>query len=532
MGVCVSCRKSKNKTYRGNCTSLNKNNPKEFIGFLPSTKTAKGTTPLDKNDSREESSCLNRQSMDSQSTLETMTASFPNMNFTNPIKNIVSKKRNRYKQDGFNLDLTYITDSIIAMGYPASNIESVYRNNIEDVVKFLDQKHPKHYMIYNLCSERSYDKAKFHNMVKDFPFDDHSPPMIESVEPFCQNVQDWLDKDSKNVVVVHCKAGKGRTGTMICCYLLHSKKCHTAQQALELYGDKRTQDTKGVTIPSQVRYVNYYEQLVNKRVHYVPTTLYIKEFIFEPVPTFIGGPGNLSFTVSESFPGEKLTQKYKSEPHKIPLNNSQQQQEQLGQFSIKLDRCFALSGDVKIEFYNKIMIRRKEKLFHFWFNTFFVSGSTATAAKEVKNGFGTDGEGGCYHMTFRKNELDKLNKRDKQHKIFSENFKLTMVVQIIATRKEKKEAAPPAVRTHPPPDTTTTTPCGSSAGSSDEEDEDDESDEEEEEDEDEDDDDEDWESAAERFDPKGVGYRILSECELASQVTSSSGDQSETLMAT
>lgn len=37
-----------------------------------------------------------------------MATSFPNMNITNPIRGLVSKKRNRYKQDGFNLDLTCI----------------------------------------------------------------------------------------------------------------------------------------------------------------------------------------------------------------------------------------------------------------------------------------------------------------------------------------------------------------------------------------------------------------------------------------
>lgn len=297
---------------------------------------------------------------------------------TNPLKTMVSKRRKRYTQDGFNLDLSYIQENLIAMGFPAEKLEGVYRNHIDDVVKFLESKHKDHYKIYNLCSERSYDANKFQQRVATYPFDDHNPPRIQDIRPFCDDVHTWLTADRRNVAAVHCKAGKGRTGVMVCCYMLHSRQFHSANEALSFYGQKRTTDRKGVTIPSQRRYVDYYATLVQENLDYHQVTLCIRDVYLEPVPTHLSnGQGNIQLVISHK--QEEGTNKvFSSPPQEVKRGASR--------IVINLGDGVIVQGDVKLEFFNKPkMMMRKEKMFHFWFNTFFVR-DHATVPEPAENG--------------------------------------------------------------------------------------------------------------------------------------------------
>lgn len=372
------------------------------------------------------------------------------------LRGAVSKDKRRYQKNGFDLDLSYVTPRIIAMGFPSENVEGIYRNPMKEVLRFLDSYHKDHYKVYNLCSERGYDAQKFYNRVGHFPFDDHNAPPFELILQFCRNVKEWLDENEHNIAVIHCKAGKGRTGLMICAWLLFSGTWKTPEEALDFYAAMRTFNKKGVTIPSQIRYVYYFHESLQLENPVVDSKLLLLNRIVLHTLPRAGHVSDLSFTVdvgkTQVFTYKDFVEKMKlkDEPKVVKLNDGKKKKKDkskkdksgelhaedkdkdkdkgkeeateaegaangkedadgsVAEESTATFECGGIPvvGDVRVDFE-----RQGARVFQFWFNTAFVKDLRAVIPKSG---------------------LDKAHK-DKHHKLYHENFRVELVFSEMAS---------------------------------------------------------------------------------------------------
>ncbi|EGC40549.1 hypothetical protein DICPUDRAFT_25009 [Dictyostelium purpureum] len=206
------------------------------------------------------------------------------------VRKTISADKNRFENEEYDLDLTYITERVIAMSFPADGVESAYRNSIYDVSKMLNENHKNNYLIYNL-SERKYDYSLFNKSVVDWcGFPDHHAPPLGLLFKIVKTIYDWLGKDPLNVVIVHCMAGKGRTGTVISCLLQYGGLFDSASDAMRYFAVKRSNNNYGITGPSQIRYTQYFSELYLGGKDLNPSPVFLKSISMVTIPKFFLGP--------------------------------------------------------------------------------------------------------------------------------------------------------------------------------------------------------------------------------------------------
>jgi hypothetical protein len=117
-----------------------------------------------------------------------------------------------------------------------------------------------------------------YNRVYHYPFPDHHPPPFALIPNIMASMRNWLHEKEGRVVVVHCKAGKGRSGTASCSYLI-SEEGWQVHKALDRFTERRMRPNmgKGVSIPSQLRWIGYVDRWAKHGKLYVERQVEILE---------------------------------------------------------------------------------------------------------------------------------------------------------------------------------------------------------------------------------------------------------------
>ena len=342
------------------------------------------------------------------------------------------KTRSGSRRDGFDLDLTYITKRLIAMGFPSSGTEGYYRNQIDDVERFFSTRHSGHYHVYNLCSERTYDtQARFGGHHTRFPFDDHNPPVPISIIPqFIRHANTWLAADPENIIAVHCKAGKGRTGVFIGCLLLaqafeKSSQGLTSTDALKLFGSKRTKDGNGVTIPSQRRYITYWEYILRNLRGQLPVSRRVRvDFLKINSTVKEKGINELYFTIAL---GERDGARREIYSSQRDFSSKSAFRESRGMFVFDMSGLnVVVTGDVLFRVRRKSNVFSDDNLFHFWLNVDLEADRSEHFPDR-----------GLVYIRLDKPQIDKAVK-DKSH----ENYKRDLYVEVQFSDADGRASSP------------------------------------------------------------------------------------------
>ncbi|KAG8157499.1 hypothetical protein KVR01_012541 [Diaporthe batatas] len=219
------------------------------------------------------------------------------------LRQIVAGPRAKHAETG--LDLCYVTDNIIVTSGPSQTYpQRAYRNPLDRLVAFLDAKHPDNWAIWEFRAEGTgYPDEAVYGRIRHYPWPDHHPPPFRMVPMIMASMRSWLNEEDilspdtkhgakgdngkevakgegkgKRVVVVHCKAGKGRSGSMTCSYLI-SECGWKPEDALARFTERRMKPTfgAGVSIPSQLRWISYADRWTRGGKKYVDREVEILE---------------------------------------------------------------------------------------------------------------------------------------------------------------------------------------------------------------------------------------------------------------
>lgn len=131
----------------------------------------------------------------------------------------------------------------------SSSVEPLYRDGVRAVV--------------NTCEEyagpvRQYNQFKMEQL--RIPTLDFTPPTLDDIHRAVNFMQSQIERGQ--TVYVHCKAGRGRSATVVLCWLMLTKNVNP-QEALAMLQVKRPHVVKSLAGREVVQ--QFYQQLIRDR---------------------------------------------------------------------------------------------------------------------------------------------------------------------------------------------------------------------------------------------------------------------------
>ncbi|XP_036939604.1 tensin-3-like isoform X2 [Acanthopagrus latus] len=276
-------------------------------------------------------------------------------------------------EEGYELDLTYITERIIAVSFPRGCSEEIYSHNLKDVTRMLKSKHADNYLIINL-SERRHDLSKMNPKTLDTGWPDMHAPPLDKICTICKAMESWLNADPLHVAVIHCRGGKGRIGVVISSFVHFTDVSASADQALDRFAMRKYYDDKvsALMTPSQKRYVWILNSLLSGSMKINASPLFLHCIILHGIPNF--DATGVCRPYIKVYQGMQAV--YSSGIYHIGPGHRDR-------VCITLEPAQLLKGDIMIKCYHKSDITaEREVIFRLQFHTGAVQGYNLMFEKE------------------------------------------------------------------------------------------------------------------------------------------------------
>ncbi|KAK2914833.1 hypothetical protein Q8A73_005427 [Channa argus] len=266
----------------------------------------------------------------------------------------------------YDFDLTYITERIISVFFLPGLEEQQYRRNLQEVASMLKSKHQDKFLLLNL-SEKRHDITRLNPKVQDYGWPDLHAPPLDRICAICKAMETWLTSDPNNVVVLHCKGNKGKTGVIVAAYMHYSKISAGADQALTTLAMRKFCEDKVSSSlqPSQNRYIYYFGGLLSGTIQMNSNPLFLHQILIPSLPNFQAGGG--------FFPFLKI---YQSLQLVYTSGVYDPQSSRARKLCVTMEPALLLKGDIMVKCYHRrSRAAEREVIFRVQFHTCTVHGA-------------------------------------------------------------------------------------------------------------------------------------------------------------